>query len=407
MSIGRARSIQESGAHDSIAARRWHAADFFNSIGQTRTAVQRPNVGFRRLRNMPPPEVYSAMCHNPTIPGSRNARVAHMRFNSLRRREFITLLGGAAAWPLTARAQTPPKPARLGYIWIGSKGSEHSTLDGIRQGLHELGYAEGRDFILEDRYADSQPERLPAIVAELLRLKVDLLLSPGNPVTRAAMQATSTIPIIATTPDLLESGFVASLARPGGNVTGISLTAGATLSEKWLELLKETFPNVTKVAVLSNLTSASSAYLDRMRTVASVLGVQPQYFAAQNPTELDRALAEITVMMPDGLVVESDATLVSNRTKIIAFAAQHRLPTVYGNLDYIPDGGLMAYYTSIVDAWRRLATYVDKVLKGVKPSDLPVQQATKFELVINLKTANALGLTVSPMILIRADEVIE
>jgi putative ABC transport system substrate-binding protein len=407
MSIGRARSIQESGAHDSIAARRWHAADFFNSIGQTRTAVQRPNVGFRRLRNMPPPEVYSAMCHNSTIPGSRNARVAHMRFNSLRRREFITLLGGAAAWPLTARAQTPPKPARLGYIWIGSKGSEHSTLDGIRQGLHELGYAEGRDFILEDRYADSQPERLPAIVAELLRLKVDIFLSPGNPVTRAAMQATSTIPIIATTPDLLESGFVASLARPGGNVTGISLTAGATLSEKWLELLKETFPNVTKVAVLSNLTSASSAYLDRMRTVASVLGVQPQYFAAQNPAELDRALAEITVMMPDGLVVESDATLVSNRTKIIAFAAQHRLPTVYGNLDYIPDGGLMAYYTSIVDAWRRLASYVDKVLQGIKPSDLPVQQATKFELLINLKTAQALGLTIPPMILIRADEVIE
>jgi putative ABC transport system substrate-binding protein len=407
MSIGRARSIQESGAHDSIAARRWHAADFFNSIGQTRTAVQRPNVGFRRLRNMPPPEVYSAMCHNSTIPGSRNARVAHMRFNSLRRREFITLLGGAAAWPLTARAQTPPKPARLGYIWIGSKGSEHSTLDGIRQGLHELGYAEGRDFILEDRYADSQPERLPAIVAELLRLKVDIFLSPGNPVTRAAMQATSTIPIIATTPDLLESGFVASLARPGGNVTGISLTAGATLSEKWLELLKETFPNVTKVAVLSNLTSASSAYLDRMRMVASVLGVQPQYFAAQDPAELDRALAEITVMMPDGLVVESDATLVSNRTKIIAFAAQHRLPTVYGNLDYIPDGGLMAYYTSIVDAWRRLASYVDKVLKGIKPSDLPVQQATKFELLVNLKTAQALGLTIPPMILIRADKVIE
>ena len=325
----------------------------------------------------------------------------------MKRREFITLLGGAAAWSFPARAQTPPKPARLGYIWIGSKGSEHSTLDGIRQGLHELGYAEGRDFILEERYADSQPERLPAIVAELLRLKVDLLLSPGNPVTRAAMQATSTIPIIATTPDLLESGFVASLARPGGNVTGISLTAGATLSEKWLELLKETFPNVTKVAVLSNLTSASSAYLDRMRTVASVLGVQPQYFAAQDPAELDRALSEITVMMPDGLVVESDATLVSNRAKIIAFAAQHRLPTIYGNLDYIPDGGLMAYYTSIVDAWRRLASYVDKVLKGAKPSDLPVQQAIKFELLVNLKTAQALGLTIPPMILIRADEVIE
>jgi putative ABC transport system substrate-binding protein len=233
-----------------------------------------------------------------------------MRFNHLKRREFIRILAGAAStWSLSARAQTPPKPASLGYIWIGSKGSERSTLDGIRQGLHELGYAEGRDFILEDRYADSEPERLPAIVAELLRLKVELFLSPGNPVTRAAMQGTSTIPIIATTPDLLASGFVASLARPGGNVTGISLTAGATLSEKWLELLKETFPNVTRVAVLSNLTSASSAYLDRMRMVASILGVQPQYFAAQDPAELDHALAEITAMMPDGFVVESDASL--------------------------------------------------------------------------------------------------
>jgi putative ABC transport system substrate-binding protein len=326
----------------------------------------------------------------------------------MKRREFITLLRGTAvAWPIVARAQQPAMPARLGYIWIGSKGSEHSTLDGIRQGLRELGYAEGQDFVLEDRYADSQPERLPGIVAELLRLKVDLFLSPGNLVTRAVMQGTSTIPIIATTPDLLASGFVASLARPEGNVTGISLTAGATLSEKWLEILKETFPNVTKVAVLSNSTAASSAYLDRIRAVASVLGVQPQYFAAQDPEKLDGALVAINAMIPDGLVVESDATLVSNRRKIIAFAAQHLLPTVYGNLDYIPDGGLMAYYTSIVDAWRRLAGYVDKVLKGVKPGDLPVQQPTKFELLINLKTAQALGLTIPPMILIRADKVIE
>ena len=268
----------------------------------------------------------------------------------MRRRDFLTLLATAAsiAPSLAARAQQPAKPARLGYIWIGAKGSERSTLEGIRQGLRELGYAEGRDFVLEDRYADSQPERLPAIVAELLRLNVDLFLSPGNPVTRALIQATSTIPIIATTPDLLASGFVASLARPGGNVTGISLTAGATLSEKWLEILKESFPHVTKVAVLSNASSASAAYLDRIRMAASVLGVQPQYFAAQDPAELDRALAAIATMAPDGLVVESDATLVSNRATIIAFAARHRLPTVYGNLDYIPDGGLMAYYTSIV-----------------------------------------------------------
>lgn len=154
----------------------------------------------------------------------------------MRRRKFITLLGGAAAWPIAARAQQPAKVVRLGYIWIGSRGSEHSTLAGLRQGLRELGYAERKDFIIEDRYANSQPERLAGTVAELVRSNVDLILSPGNLVVQAAMEGTSTIPIIATTPDLLASGFVASLAHPGGNVTGISLTAGAELSQKWLEI---------------------------------------------------------------------------------------------------------------------------------------------------------------------------
>jgi putative ABC transport system substrate-binding protein len=165
----------------------------------------------------------------------------------MQRRKFITLLGSAAVWPLGARAQQISKPARLGYIWIGAKDSEHSTRDGLRQGLRDLGYVEGRDFVLEERYAESKPDRLPEIVAELLRLNVALFLSPGVQVTRALVHATSTIPIIATTPDLLASGFVASLARPGGNVTGMSLTAGATLSEKWLEILKETFPKVKAV----------------------------------------------------------------------------------------------------------------------------------------------------------------
>ena len=170
----------------------------------------------------------------------------------MKRREFITLLGGAAAaWPLAGRAQQPAKPARLGYIWIGPKDSEHSTRDGLRQGLRDLGYVEGRDYILEERYAESQPDRLPGIVAELLQLKVTLFLSPGVQVTSALVAATSTVPIIATTPDLLASGFVTSLARPGGNVTGMSLTAGPTLGEKWLEILKETFPSVATVAMLT------------------------------------------------------------------------------------------------------------------------------------------------------------
>jgi putative ABC transport system substrate-binding protein len=289
-----------------------------------------------------------------------------MQFGHLKRREFITLLGGAAAtWPLSAAAQDISKPARLGYIWIGPKDSEHSTRDGFRQGMRDLGYVEGRDYVLEERYADSRPERLPGIIAELLQLKVALFLSPGVQVTKALMAATSTIPIIATTPDLLASGFVTSLARPGGNVTGMSLTAGPTLSEKWLEILKETFPSVRTVAML---TASGAIYHDRIRAAAEMLALNVRYFPAQDPQEIDRALADIAAMAPDGLIVESDANLVSNRAKILDFVARHRLPTVYGNLDYIPEGGVMAYFTSIFETWRRLATYVDRVLKGAKPA---------------------------------------
>jgi putative ABC transport system substrate-binding protein len=323
----------------------------------------------------------------------------------MRRREFIGLLGGTAAtWPLAVRAQQVIKPARLGYIWIGAKDTEHSTRDGLRQGLRDLGYVDGRDYVLEERYADSVPERLPGIIVELQQLGVALFLSPGVQVTRALIAQTSTTPIIATTPDLLASGFVSNLTRPGGNVTGMSLTAGPTLGEKWLEILKETFPGIATVAIL---TASGVVYLDRIQAVAATLGLQVRYFTAQDPTEIDRALSEIAAMRPDGLIVESDANLVSNRTKIIDFVARHRLPTLYGNLDYIPDGGVMAYFTSIFETWRRLATYVDRVLKGANPGDLPVEQAVKFELVINLKAAKAIGLTISESMLLRADKVIE
>jgi putative ABC transport system substrate-binding protein len=322
-----------------------------------------------------------------------------------RRREFVGLLGGTAAtWSLAVRAQQIIRPARLGYIWIGAKDSEHSTRDGLRQGLRDLGYVDGRDYVLEERYADSVPERLPGIIAELQQLQVALILSPGVQVTRALIAHTSTIPIIATTPDLLASGFVSSLTRPGGNVTGMSLTAGPTLAEKWLEILKETFPGFATVAIL---TASGVVYLDRIQAVATTLGLQVRYFTAQEPKEIDRALSEISAMRPDGLIVESDANLVSNRTKIIDFVARYRLPTVYGNLDYIPDGGVMAYFTSIFETWRRLATYFDRVLKGANPGNLPIEQAVKFELVINLKAAKAIGLTISESMLLRADKVIE
>ena len=323
----------------------------------------------------------------------------------MRRREFVGLLGGmATTWSYAVRAQQVIRPARLGYIWIGAKDSEYSTRDGLRQGLRDLGYVDGRDYVLEERYADSVPERLPGIIAELQQLQVALFLSPGVQVTRALIAHTSTIPIIATAPDLLASGFVSSLTRPGGNVTGMSLTAGPTLGEKWLEILKETFPGIATVAIL---TASGDIYLDRIQAVAATLGLRVRYFTAQDPEEIDRALSDISAMRPDGLIVESDANLVSNRTKIIEFAARHRLPTVYGNLDYIPDGGVMAYFTSIFETWRRLATYVDRVLKGANPGDLPIEQAVKFELVINLKAAKAIGLTISESMLLRADKVIE
>ena len=325
----------------------------------------------------------------------------------MKRREFITLVGGVLVASSTSLRGQESRPARLGYIWIGSKGSEHSTRDGMRQGLRDLGFVEGRDFVLEERYANSQLDRLPEIVAELVELRVSLILCPGNQVTRAAMEGTSAIPIVATTPDLLESHFVASLARPGGNVTGMSLTAGTTLSEKWLEILKETFPNVVSVAVLASTTSATSVYIDRVRNAANSIGIKPQYFTTGDVDGVDRALRAIEKMKPDGLIVESDSLLVSNRSKIIAFAAEQRLPAVYGNLDYMPDGGLMAYYTSIFDTWVQLAKYVGRILKGAKPAELPVQQATKFELVINLKAAKAAGFTISEAILLRADRVIE
>jgi putative ABC transport system substrate-binding protein len=324
----------------------------------------------------------------------------------LRRRKIITLFAIAGScWQLAARAQQPAKPVRLGYIWFGAKDSEYSTRDGLRKGLRDLGYVEKRDYVLEERYAEGRPERLSDIVTELVRLNVALILSPGIHVTRAVMQGTSTIPIIATGPDLLAAGFVKSLARPEGNVTGLSFTAGVAVTEKWFELLKDTFPAVTTVAMLNSL--GGGIFFDRAQAAASALGMTVQHFTAQNPEELDRVLSEIAAVNPGGLIVESDASLVSHRTKIVDFVARHRLPTVYGNLDYIPAGGMLAYYTSIFDTWHRLATYVDRVLKGAKVGDLPVEQTTKFKLVVNLKTAKALRLSIPPSILARADEVIE
>jgi len=322
----------------------------------------------------------------------------------MKRRDVITLLAAVLATPYAARAQPPLRQARLGYVWIGARGSEHSTLDGLRQGLAELGYVEGRHFFVDDRYADSQAERIPLIVTELLRSGVDLLLAPGNVIVRAAMQETTTVPIIATAPDLLASSFVASLPHPGGNVTGISLTAGAAIAEKWLELAKELVPHLKAIAMLGN---SGLAYADSARKAAAALKTELLYFGARNDEELNRALAAIEAAQVGALILESDPWLVSKRAQIIGFAARRQLPAIFGNQDYMPDGGLLAYATNIREVWRRLATYVDKVLNGARPNDLPVEQATRFELIVNLKTAKALDLEIPGSLLARADEVIE
>jgi putative tryptophan/tyrosine transport system substrate-binding protein len=327
--------------------------------------------------------------------------------NDLTRRDLLvalTALGYASA----SHAQQRGTRYLLGYVWIGPSGSEHSTLDGMRVGLRDLGHSEGRDFAILDKYANFRPDRLPALFAELLKADVALILSPGNVVTEAAMKATRTVPVIATTPDLLSSGFVSSLARPGGNVTGISLTAGPTLSEKWLELVRELAPHVSHVAALLHPTStASAAYSQSLQNAARAYGIRLTEVKASNRDELSDALRAIGQLRVGALVVESDAGLVSNRDLILKFASEHAMPTVYGNSDYASDGGLICYATSIFDVWRQLATYVDRVLKGSSPADLPVQQATNFRLWVNLKTAKTLGLTIPPTLLARADEVIE
>jgi len=242
----------------------------------------------------------------------------------MRRRAVIGGIGAAlAAAPFGAPAQQQRPPARLGYIWIGKRGSGQSTLQGLRHGLREFGYVEGRDYVLEERYADSQPERLPSIVAELVGLPVSMILSPGVPVTQAVTKGTASIPVLATVPDLVASGFVESLARPGGNVTGISLQAGVALSEKWLELLKETFPHVRKVAVLA--ISPSSPYIDRIAEVGPVLAVEPVVYSAKDSDELERALLAIATNLPDGLVVAPDATLISNRARMVEWQLGERV----------------------------------------------------------------------------------
>ena len=331
----------------------------------------------------------------------------------MRRREFITFLGGlAAAWPITGRAQQAAKVARIGYLSTNLASSPHHH-EAFRQGLRDLGYVEGRNVVIEYRDAEGKVERHPALAAELVALKVDVIVVAGSTLTaQTAKQATSTLPIVfIAVGDPVGSGLVTSLARPGGNVTGLS-NIGPELVGKCLELLKQAVPGVDRVAVLwvrGALGERTDKDMLKGAEVAGrALGVQLQFVDAGGlENNFDRAFSDMTSARAGGLTVLPSARLLREHRRLVDLAAKNRLPAVYTSREFVDAGGLMAYGANLADLYRRAATYVDKVLKGAKPADLPVEQPTKFELVINLKTAKALGLEIPPTLLTRADEIIE
>ena len=327
------------------------------------------------------------------------------------RRVFVgALAGGIVAAPLAAEAQQAGKVYRIGILAnVPLTDSQGARLWGaFIQGLRELGYVEGKNITIEWRFSEGKYERLPELAADLARLKVDVIVAPATQNVAVAKQATGTIPIVMTgSGDPVGSGLVVSLARPGGNVTGLSVLAPEIVG-KQLELLKEIVPKVSRVAVLWNPTNTSHPLLLREAKVAArSLGVQLHILEARGPEEVESAFATMTRERAGALLVPTDGMFLLHRARIAELAAKHRLPAMYGLREFVDAGGLMVYGASLRDSFRRAATYVDKILKGAKPGDLPVEQPTKFELIINLKTAKALGLTIPQSLLLRADEVIQ
>ena len=311
------------------------------------------------------------------------------------------------ALSLPAGAQQPVKVPRIGVLTGASPGPS-ANLEAFRQGLRELGYVEGKNIVVEYRYAEGKSDRLPELVSELLHLKVNVIVVSGTGPTSAAKRATSTIPIVmAQSSDPVGSGVIASLARPGGNVTGLT-TIAAELSGKRLELLKEASPSVSRVAVLWDPDSPGPVVaFKETQVVAQTLGVQLQSLEARSPNDFEGAFKAATRERAGALTVLASLLTLTHRKPIVNLAAKNRLPATYPDSQFVEAGGIMSYGTDVADLWRRAATYVDKILKGAKPGDLPVEQPTKFELVINLKTAKQIGLTIPPNVLARADKVIK
>jgi putative tryptophan/tyrosine transport system substrate-binding protein len=332
-----------------------------------------------------------------------------MRINCLRRREFITLLGGAAAWPLAAHAQQPTSTKRLGLLFASAQAAKaQGLLEAVTQGLKEHGWVEGQNITFEYRFADGKDEVLPELAAELVQLRLDAILTDSTQATHAAKDATRTVPIVmAVSNDPVASGFVASLSRPGGNITGTSLMA-PELAGKRLQLLTEIVPGLARVAVLSNPSNPSHALLlKQTQTAAQSLSVELHVVEAAAPDKLDSAFAAITAAHAGALIVLADAMFFGQHPRVVAFAASSHLPALFPEKQAAQTGGLMAYGPSIPASFRRAGAYVDKIFRGANPADLPVEQPTTFEFVINLKTAKALGVTVPDKLLATADEVID
>jgi len=327
----------------------------------------------------------------------------------MRRRQFITLLGGAAAtWPLAARAQQPAKIPRIGFLGNSTATMEANLIGPLRDGLRELGYEEGRNVIIEFRWADGKYDQFPALVAELLAAKVDVIITAGTPATLAIKKGTSTVPLVfIAVGDPVGTGVVPNLGRPGGNITGLSSIA-PDLEGKRLELLREVVPKLSHVAFFLNPANAfHTASMRQARVAAQSLGIKLQPMEVNKSEQLDGAFASIVKEKPDALLILADRIFLHNRKRMMEFAIQQRLPSVNAYRELVEAGGLISYGPSYEDMHRRAAVYVDKILKGTKPADLPIEQPTKFTLLINLKTAKTLGLTVPPTLVARADELIE
>jgi putative tryptophan/tyrosine transport system substrate-binding protein len=325
----------------------------------------------------------------------------------MKRRQFIVVIGCAAVWPVAARAQPTPKIFRIGYVASHAADELPKRLEAFRAGLRELGYEEGRNIVIEYRWADNHYERLPELFAQIVDLKPDLIVTHGTPGVLAAKRATTTIPIVmASAGDALGSGLVPGLAHPTGNVTGLTFF-NPELASKRLELVKEVVPNLRDVGVLSNPTNPFNETIDPLiAQTARVLQVALHRFAASKPAALEGVFAEMAAKHIDGLVILDDAMLLANSPTIAKLALQGRLPSC-GWTDFAIDGGLIAFGVSFPDVYRRAATFVDKILKGAKPADLPIERATKFGTILNLKTAKAIGVEVPTSLLLRADDVIE